>query len=227
MLYLMIFIVIILIFIIYVMPKRQSTNEVSIAYTQIGPLFTKAERSFLGVLNKACGDDAVVFGKVRVADILKPEKGLDRSSWQRAFNRISSKHFDYVLCNPSDLSILSVVELDDSTHTQAKTIKRDKLVEDACASSSLKLHRFKAAHSYNISDVRMTIFPLLVSEDRISGDSSIENPTESIVTPISKACPKCSSELIKKIARKGDNKGNEFLACNAFPKCRYTEDVVN
>lgn len=34
-------------------------------------------------------------------------------------------------------------------------------------------------------------------------------------------CPKCDSELVKRVAKKGTNKGNEFLGCSSFPKCRY------
>jgi restriction system protein len=35
-------------------------------------------------------------------------------------------------------------------------------------------------------------------------------------------CPKCDSELVKRVAKKGTNKGNEFLGCSSFPKCRFT-----
>jgi hypothetical protein len=62
------------------------------------PLFSNAERSFFGGLTQALGDEYVVMGKVRVADILSPQKGLNKSNWQTAFNKVASKHFDYVLC---------------------------------------------------------------------------------------------------------------------------------
>jgi restriction system protein len=35
------------------------------------------------------------------------------------------------------------------------------------------------------------------------------------------SCPKCGSDLIERIAKKGKNAGNTFLGCSAFPKCRY------
>ncbi len=40
-------------------------------YERRAALFTRAERSFLGVLDQAAAGDYRVFGKVRVADILK------------------------------------------------------------------------------------------------------------------------------------------------------------
>lgn len=80
-------------------PKGKGYN-----YRQRGALFTKAERSFLGVLEQSISDQYRVLGKVRVADILTPEKGMGRKHWQIAFNKISSKHFDYVLCKNAGFS---------------------------------------------------------------------------------------------------------------------------
>lgn len=38
-------------------------------------------------------------------------------------------------------------------------------------------------------------------------------------------CPRCGSKLILRIAKKGDNAGNQFLGCSGFPKCRYIKNV--
>lgn len=38
-------------------------------------------------------------------------------------------------------------------------------------------------------------------------------------------CPKCGSKLIIRTAKKGDNAGNQFYGCSAFPKCRYTQKI--
>jgi restriction system protein len=39
------------------------------------------------------------------------------------------------------------------------------------------------------------------------------------------ACPKCGSRLVLRTARRGNNAGNKFLGCSAFPSCRYTRDA--
>jgi ssDNA-binding Zn-finger/Zn-ribbon topoisomerase 1 len=169
----------------------------------------------LGTLNLACDYKAVVLGKVRIADILKPQKGLNRSQWQTAFNKISSKNFDFVICNANDLSVLSVIELDDNSHNRKSSIKRDELVELACKNASLKLHRFKASATYNVNEIRNTIFETIVPPETESKE----------VTSTAPKCPKCTSELIIKTAKKAKNKGNQFLACSSFPKCRHTEEV--
>ena len=63
--------------------KARSTHQHP--YNKTTSLFTPAERSFLGVLNQAIEDNAFVFGKVRVADVLKPSKDVARKQWRSAF----------------------------------------------------------------------------------------------------------------------------------------------
>ena len=83
-------------------------------------LFSAAERSFLDVLDQALGDEYRVFGKVRVADVVEPLRGLGNSARRKAFNRISAKHFDYALCTKDYLAAVAVIELDDKSHQQRK-----------------------------------------------------------------------------------------------------------
>jgi restriction system protein len=36
-------------------------------------------------------------------------------------------------------------------------------------------------------------------------------------------CPTCGAALIERVARRGARAGERFLACSAFPKCRFTK----
>ncbi|WP_295629088.1 DUF2726 domain-containing protein [uncultured Nitrosomonas sp.] len=54
-------------------------------------------------MNQALSDSYEAFGKVRVADVLTPNKELSRKQWSIAFSSISSKHFDFVLCDKKRL----------------------------------------------------------------------------------------------------------------------------
>ncbi|WP_338064709.1 topoisomerase DNA-binding C4 zinc finger domain-containing protein [Photobacterium gaetbulicola] len=38
-------------------------------------------------------------------------------------------------------------------------------------------------------------------------------------------CPRCSSALVKRVAQSGYYKGNSFLGCTNYPKCRYTKNL--
>lgn len=120
-------------------------------------LLSKAERSFYGVLVQAVGDSGIVFSKVRVADVITPKKGINRPDWQRAFNAISSKHFDFIVCETTDCSIKLAVELDDSSHGSSKAQKRDNLLNGACESAGLPLLRIKAAKSYAVAELQRQV----------------------------------------------------------------------
>ena len=130
--------------------KGPATNT---NYRKKDVLFSAAERSFLGVLELAVSDKYRVLGKVRVADILTPAKGMDRKNWQIAFNKISAKHFDYVLCCKESFRVIAVVELDDKSHDKPKSKARDKFLESACKSADLYLVRFPAKAFYVVNDV--------------------------------------------------------------------------
>lgn len=120
-------------------------------------LLSKAERSFYGVLVQAIGTTGLVFSKVRVADVITPQKGLSRPNWQRAFNAVSSKHFDFLVCDPTDCSIKLAIELDDASHGSAKSQKRDNLLNCACESAGLPLLRIKAAKGYAVAEIRRQV----------------------------------------------------------------------
>lgn len=130
---------------------RRFTN---FKYKSLGKLFSAAEHSFFLVLKQALSnDDYEIFAKVRIADVLTPESGLSRKNWNAAFYRITSKHFDYVLCSKDTLAVVAVIELDDQSHNLRKTYARDVFVEKACETAGLKLIRFPCKLNYHLDSV--------------------------------------------------------------------------
>ena len=113
-----------------------------------------AERSFFGVLQLAVGSDYLVFPKVRLADIVVPVKGMSKSGWQTAFNKITGKHIDFILCEPSCLKVVAAVELDDDTHWRFDRSFRDNLVDCALADADIPILRVKARETYSPASIR-------------------------------------------------------------------------
>lgn len=117
-------------------------------------LFTRAERSFFGVLESAVGGQYRVMGKVRVADVLKPRRGLNASDRTRALNRISSKHLDFVLCAPDTMAIVAAVELDDKSHERPDRARRDEFLDAAFAAAGIPLVHIPVRSGYALSELR-------------------------------------------------------------------------
>jgi hypothetical protein len=113
-----------------------------ISYEAVPALLSPAERSFFGVLQQAVSSDYLIFAKVRLADIVRPIQSPSRNGWQSAFNRITGKHVDFILCDSLHLEVLAVIELDDKTHQRFDRGTRDGLV-DSCVSnlSSINIRR--------------------------------------------------------------------------------------
>lgn len=110
-------------------------------------LLSKGEFSFFRVLQQACGDRYVVCPKIRLGDLLTVKKGTEK--WQSYFNKIKSKHIDYVLCDPQTMHVVAAVELDDASHNSEKARQRDEVKDKACQAAGLPLVRFKAKRSYD------------------------------------------------------------------------------
>ena len=140
-----------------VLLPRLARAQETLPYQKEPALFTPAERSFLAVLEQAVGDQSRVMGKVRLADVIKVKPGLSGSVRQQAFNRIQGKHLDFVGCDPSDLSVQFVVELDDSSHQQSRRQSRDDFLDRALAAAGVRIFRFPVKKTYSVQDIRGTI----------------------------------------------------------------------
>lgn len=135
-------------------PTRGKRPAAAYSYTLSEALFTPAERDFLLALDHAVGAHYRVFGKVRVADVLAVDSAADRSAWQRGFNQISAKHFDFVLCRADTLAIVAAIELNDASHRQKRRTVRDKFLMAACDAAGLPLIQVRASREYCVSTLR-------------------------------------------------------------------------
>lgn len=134
--------------------KTGSSSSIGYPYVPAKTLFSAAERSFLGVLDKAVGPEHRVFGKVRVADVAAVKPGLSRSARQGAVNRVGSKHFDFVVCRASDLSVVCVIELNDKSHASKRAQERDAVKRNVCKAINLPLFEVPAKRSYSVPELQ-------------------------------------------------------------------------
>ena len=115
--YLWIFLPIILVLIIAYLTKlartKRKSKNVLDSYSLRQSLFSKAEANFFSVLKRAVGEKFIVFSKVRLADIFITKNG---DGYFTALNKISSKHIDFLLCDPITISPKLAIELDDRSH---------------------------------------------------------------------------------------------------------------
>lgn len=118
-------------------------------------LFSAAERSVYEILCRIAPDHTV-FAKVRLADLVRVQaKG--REFWTN-FNSISSKHVDFVFCDPN-LAPVAALELDDASHDKPERMDRDELVDRVLKTAALPLVRVRAKHGYVLAELRQLLAP--------------------------------------------------------------------
>ncbi|OGV57576.1 MAG: hypothetical protein A2X45_11275 [Lentisphaerae bacterium GWF2_50_93] len=178
-------------------------------------LFSPAELSFFKVLEQALDGKYKIFTKIRLADIIKVGGELEKSERQTAFNKIQSKHVDFVLCDPGDLSVQCVIELDDKSHEAADRIARDEFVDSALESAGIPIARFAARRQYAAEDIVKG-----VEEAKAQPDSK----QETAGTPV---CSLCGAPMVLRTANKGEHAGKPFYGCSTYPKCRNTAQYIS
>ena len=129
------------------------------SYDAAGTLLSPAELSFFKVLELVVKDNAHIVVKVRVADLLSPHKGMTRSNWQKAFNSISSKHIDFVICDKTNLKPLCAIELNDKSHQRKSRRLRDEFITKAFESARVPLEFITARRSYSAEHLRQQLAP--------------------------------------------------------------------
>jgi hypothetical protein len=167
---------------------------------------------FLWSIKKSRQCDILIFSKVRIADVITPALSHDRSDWQKLFNGISSKHFDFVLCDADNIAVICVIELNDKSHQRQLRKHRDDFVRSACASAGVNLIEVPAKKGYVPKELAVML-------------SSVIN-SSSATMEATPHCIKCGASLVTRVATRGRRKGLPFLACTAFPACRYTENIT-
>jgi hypothetical protein len=129
----------------------------SINYQTKKFILSQAEQAFYKALQQGLSDQFRIMIKVRVADVLQPEKSSSKSEWYSAFNRIKLKHFDFLLCSLNTYRIIAAIELDDRSYMQTDRIKSDKFLNTACESANFPLIRISCRNIYNSQEIKTVV----------------------------------------------------------------------
>jgi len=121
-------------------------------YRRQSSVLTNAEQAFYRRLAAGVGADYLIWPKMRILDVMTPADGRI-GSW----NRISSKHVDFVLVDPISYAPVAAIELDDASHHRPDRQERDAVVNNAFASAGIPLVRVPARKDWSAEQLRRTI----------------------------------------------------------------------
>ena len=134
--------------------KSKKNKPENYHYQQCNSLLTNTELQFYQVLRGVVKKDQDIMVKVRLADLISVAKDLKGKDWGTAFNRIKSKHVDFLICDSTKLKPILAIELDDRSHEKESRKARDAFLDQALESASVPLLRVKVASSYDTDKLR-------------------------------------------------------------------------
>ena len=123
-------------------------------------LLTPPEKRFYNVLRRVVGGNTIL-AKVRLADLVVTEK--EHRLWRSNFNRVCSKHIDFVICDRA-LSPIIAVELDDSSHHLPEREARDRDVNRILEIAALPILRVPVRRAYDDADIERQLLAKLRPE---------------------------------------------------------------
>ena len=127
----------------YIKAAYNNQAKYSRLYTKV-PLLTKREQTQYAYLKQIADEKKVLIcPKVRLLDLVTPIHGV--RNYKTLLNKVMSKHVDFVICT-HDMSVLGIIELDDSTHLRQDRIQRDEFVDTV-----LKSAGYKIKHTWEIT----------------------------------------------------------------------------
>lgn len=122
-------------------------------YERNPSILTPSEQRFYKALSSVVKERAIIMAKVRVADLLKVKRSINRKYFWSHFSKISQKHIDFVLIYPMTYQTLCVIELDDKSHLNFDRMKRDQFINQIMAQTGIPLCRFRVQRRYDRGEI--------------------------------------------------------------------------
>jgi len=110
-------------------------------------LLTVTEAAFHQVLNSLSDGRCHILCKPRLADFLQHVSGAG------AFQKISQKHVDFLICRPGDWMPMLGIELDDHTHERKEVKARDMFVNAVFAQAGIPLVRLHVSEMERLEQI--------------------------------------------------------------------------
>lgn len=209
--------------------QQEAAPPESLPYRIRDDFLSPAEFSFYRLLASVAGAHVTICAKVRLADILYVARPNENAGY---YNRIASKHVDYLLCDSVTMKPLVAIELDDTSHNRSKRKERDEFVDKAFQAARLPLLHFIAQREYNPREVMAQVAPFLKDTAKLSAKSQTSNAPQPVTatasgsTAAAPLCPKCGIPMVVRTVAQGEHKGKQFYGCQNYPRCREMKPVA-
>jgi hypothetical protein len=117
-------------------------------YVRKPSLMNSGELELYKKLVEAC-PNYIVLGQIRLADIVRIEKGLRWEKENAWFNKIKSKSVDFVVCD-KEMRVKICIELDGPHHAKPDQRKADAVKDEALTTCSIPILRLDVRDRHDV-----------------------------------------------------------------------------
>lgn len=118
--------------------------------------FTKSEQEFFRILSDLLDKQRfTIFTKVRLADFVEVKKSEEE--YQKWWNKIRSKHVDFIIWDISESKIAAAIEVDGKSHSSPKMITNDAFKDELYAAIGIPLNRVVVGSDFKIEAEKLIL----------------------------------------------------------------------
>lgn len=126
---------------------NQFTADKEYPYQLKSKVLSYNEGKMYRILGEYCNRNyLILLSKIRIADFIDTIYTEDMENDEEYYNKkkykITSKHVDFLICEPEHFSPLIAIELDDSTHLEKDRQERDEFVDNIYNTVGLPILHF-------------------------------------------------------------------------------------
>jgi len=194
--------------------------DVKVTFERKASVYSEAQVAFYKALQAALAGEFTLLTNIDAVDVLAVVANNNPLATQVAVNKVTTKRFDFVVCDKTQLTALCVIDLNSAIDAQLKA---------ACESAQLVLVSFNSQASYDAQLLRTKILMVIGFTNALKGtrnESGLEIVDEQSINNLQDngidlvLCPECSAVMLKRKAKNGVNAGKLFWLCSIYPKCR-------
>ncbi|MDP5135875.1 DUF2726 domain-containing protein [Rheinheimera baltica] len=120
-------------------------------------LFSPVERSFMLLLEKAVAADYKVLNRVKLADVIELKNVANAKARNATLAKLNAKYLDFVLCDPTDMSIVAVLDLVNNSNKDGHKAVPDWFVNGTLDAAGIPYLRLKIQAGYTPADIQAAI----------------------------------------------------------------------
>lgn len=120
-------------------------------------LFSPVERSFLQLLEKAVAGEYKILNRVKLADVMELKNGTSDKARNSTLAKLNAKYLDFVLCDPTDFTVVAVLDLVNTSSKEGHKAVPDWFVNGALDAAGVPYLRMKIKAGYTAADIQAAI----------------------------------------------------------------------